>query len=96
LFESATDLRDRAMNILEAAERDRDAKTALLAIREARGILDHLTRLEERQGGNAAAVPLAESPEWHRTRAAIISALAAHPDARIAVAEALIATGALQ
>lgn len=95
LYASATDLRERAMAILATAERDRDAKTALLAIREARGVLDHLSRLEERQGGNAATVPLVDSPEWHRTRAAIISALAAHPEARIAVAEALIATGAL-
>jgi hypothetical protein len=96
LYASATDLRERALAILAAAERDGDAKTALMAIREARGVLDHLSRLEERQGGNAAAIPLVDSPEWHRTRAAIISALADHPEARIAVAEALIATGALQ
>lgn len=95
LYQSATDLRERAMAILAAAERDRDAKTALMAIREARGVLDHMSRLEERQGGNAVAVPLVDSPEWHRTRAAIISALADHPEARLAVAEALIATGAL-
>jgi hypothetical protein len=96
LYASATDLRERALAILAAAERDGDAKTALMAIREARGVLDHLSRLEERQGGTAAAVPLVDSPEWHRTRAAIISALTAYPEARIAVAEALFATGALQ
>jgi hypothetical protein len=95
LYQSATDLRERAMAILAAAERDRDAKTALMAIREARGVLDHMSRLEERQVGNAAAVSLAESPEWQRTRAAIITALADHPEARLAVAEALISTGAL-
>ena len=95
LYQSATDLRERAMAILVAAERDRDAKTALMAIREARGVLDHMSRLEERQGGNAVAVPLVDSPEWHRTRAAIISALADHPEARLAVATALVATGAL-
>lgn len=95
LYQGATDLRERAMAILAAAEQDRDAKTALMAIREARGVLDHLSRLEERQGGNAAAVPLVDSPEWARTRAAIITALADHPEARLAVAEALVATGAL-
>ncbi|PZO78276.1 MAG: hypothetical protein DI629_12415 [Mesorhizobium amorphae] len=83
------------MNILEQAERDGDLKTALTAIREARGVLDHLSRLEERQGGNAAAVPLVSSPEWARTRTAIVNALADFPDARLAVAEALISTGAM-
>lgn len=95
LYQSATDLRERAMAILAAAERDGDAKTALMAIREARGVLDHMSRLEERQGGTAVAVPLDQSPEWHRTRTAIVAALADYPEARIAVAEALVGVGAL-
>lgn len=95
-YSEAVGLRDRAMNILELAERNGDAKTALTAIREARGVLEHLSRLEERNQSSGPTVPLAESPEWHRTRAAIISALADHPEARLAVATALIATGALQ
>ncbi|MDX1069334.1 hypothetical protein GOL32_12275 [Sinorhizobium medicae] len=94
-YSEAVGLRDRAMNILELAERNGDAKTALTAIREARGVLEHLSRLEERNQSSGPAVPLAESPEWHRTRAAIISALADHPEARLAVATALVATGAL-
>jgi len=94
-YSEAVGLRDRAMNILELAERNGDAKTALTAIREARGVLEHLSRLEDRNQSSGPAVPLVDSPEWHRTRAAIISALAAHPEARLAVAEALIATGAL-
>lgn len=94
-YSEAVGLRDRAMNILELAERNGDAKTALTAIREARGVLEHLSRLEDRSQSSGPAVPLAESPEWHRTRAAIITALADHPEARLAVATALIATGAL-
>jgi hypothetical protein len=94
-YSEAVGLRDRAMNILELAERNGDAKTALTAIREARGVLEHLSRLEERNQSSGPALPLAESPEWHRTRAAIITALADHPEARLAVAEALVATGAL-
>lgn len=93
LHEAALGLQRRAMTILETAERDGDAKVALIAIREARGVLEHLSRLQERTGANAQAVPLAQSPEWVRTRNAIVAALADFPDARIAVAEALVATG---
>ena len=96
LYQSATDLRERAMAILAAAERDRDAKTALMAIREARGVLDHMSRLEERQGAAGPSVALADSADWHRTRAAIITALADYPEARLAVAEALAGVGSLQ
>lgn len=94
-YEQAVDLRSRAMNILAQAERDADLKTALMAIREARGVLDHLVRLQERQGGGAAAVPLVQSEEWVRTRTAIVAALAEFPEARIAVAEALVSVGAM-
>lgn len=95
VYEQSIGLRDRAMALLEAAEAAGDIKAALTAIRESRGVLEHLSRLEERQGGNAAAVPLVDSPEWTRTRAAIITALADHPEARLAVAEALISMGAM-
>lgn len=94
-YSEAVGLRDRAMNILELAERNGDAKTALTAIREARGVLEHLSRLEERIQSSGPAVPLDQSSEWIRTRTAIIAALADHPEARVAVAEALISTGAM-
>lgn len=95
VYEQSIDLRDRAMRLLETAERAGDVKTALTAIREARGVLEHLSRLEERNQSAAAAAPLDSSPEWHRTRTAIVAALADFPEARVAVAEALVATGAL-
>lgn len=94
-YEEAVGLRSRALAILAQAERDGDMKTALTAIREARGVLEHLSRLEERNQSAGPAVPLAQSPEWHRTRSAVIAALADHPEARLAVAEALVSTGAL-
>lgn len=96
VYEQSIDLRDRAMALLEAAEAAGDIKTALTAIRESRGVLEHLSRLEERNQSRGPAVPLDQSPEWHRTRVAIIAALAEFPEARIAVAEALAGLGSLQ
>lgn len=95
VYGQSINLRDRAMALLEVAERAGDVKTALTAIREARGVLEHLSRLEERNQSAAAAAPLDTSTEWIRTRTAIVAALADFPEARVAVAEALVATGAL-
>ncbi|MDX0601804.1 hypothetical protein GOD78_10985 [Sinorhizobium medicae] len=95
VYQSATDLRERAMRLLEGAERAGDTKTALMAIREARGVLEHLSRLEERHQASTTHAPLDTSPEWIRTRTAIVAALADFPEARIAVAEALVGVGAL-
>ena len=96
LLALARSLRDRALRILDRAEDVRDEKTALAAVREVRGIIDSLARLEPPEARAEDAPALANSSEWQRVRAAIIAALADYPEARLAVAEALAATGALQ
>lgn len=85
-------LRDRAVTILTNAEASGDAKTALAAIREARGTLETLVRLEPPPAPEG--VDIAASEEWTRVRTALIAALTPYPEARLAVAEALAALGA--
>jgi hypothetical protein len=94
LLELVRDLRDRALAILAQAEAGNDPKTALAAIREARGILETLSRLEPQSAADGATGAM-ESAEWQRTRSALLVALAPFPEARIAAAAALLSTGVL-
>ena len=83
------DLRDRALTVLGTAEGAGDLRTALAAIREARGCLELLGKLAgELQDG--ATVNVFISAEWLEVQAVILGALESHPDARFAVADALI------
>jgi hypothetical protein len=86
-------LRYRALAILDTAEASGDPKTALAAIREARGTLEALAKVEDRIAAQGAAAPLHTAPDWLRTRTAMLSALAPFPKARIAVADALAELG---
>jgi len=81
-------LRDRALTILDAAEATGELRTALAAIREARGCLELLGRLPgELQ--EQAVVNVLVSGEWRTVQAVILAALEPHPDARQAVSGAL-------
>lgn len=81
-------LQTRALTILDTAEGGGDLRTALGAIREARGCLELLARLLG-ELSDQPVINLLVSPEWHQTRAVILQALAPHADARLAVAAAL-------
>ncbi len=83
-------LRDRALKILDTAEKEKDLRTALGAIREARGCLELLGKLAgELQ--DAPTVNVFVSAEWLEIQAVILGALEPHADARFAVADALTA-----
>jgi len=88
LLSQVRDLQGRALAILDKAEDAGELRTALSAIREARGNLELLAKLlgelDERP-----VVNLNVSPEWLELRAVIIGALEPHPDARGAVLRAL-------
>ena len=88
LLEQVGDLQRRALAILELAERTGELRTALSAIREARGNLELLAKLlgelDERP-----VVNLNVSPEWLELRTVIVGALALHPDARESVLRAI-------
>ncbi len=88
LLAQVRDLQHRTLRILDSAEQAGDRRTALTAIREARGNLELLGKLAgELQDGQTVIV----SPEWQRVRAVVIAALAPYPEARAAVAGELLA-----
>ena len=73
-------LQGRAYALLDKAEEAGELRTALSAIREARGNLELLAKLlgelDERP-----VVNLNVSPEWLELRAVIVGALGSHPEA---------------
>jgi hypothetical protein len=85
LLDQVWDLQRRA---LDRAEETRELRTALSAIREARGNLELLAKLlgelDERPTVNVLV-----SAEWVTVRAAMMEALDPYPEARVAVAERL-------
>ena len=88
LLDQVKGLQSRAYSILGRAEEAGELKTALSAIREARGNLELLAKLlgelDERP-----VVNLTVSPEWLQLRAVIVGALEPHPEALGAVVGAL-------
>jgi hypothetical protein len=81
-------LRGKAVGLLLKAEQAGDYRTALLGIREARGCLELLAKLQG-QLDERPQINILILPEWERVRGAMIAALAPYPEARIAVAAAL-------
>jgi len=85
-------LQAKALGILSKAEEAGELRTALSAIREARGNLELLAKLlgelDERP-----TVNLLISPEWLELRAVIVTALEPYSDARGAVLKALESGG---
>ena len=81
-------LRDRALKILNTTEEEKDLRTALGAIREARSCVELLGKLAgELQ--DAPTVNVFVSAEWMEVQAVILTALEPHADARFAVSDAL-------
>jgi hypothetical protein len=88
LLEQVRNLQRRALEILDKAEEAGELRTALGAIREARGNLELLAKLlgelDERPVTNILV-----SAEWVSVRTAMMEALDPYPHARVAVAERL-------
>ncbi len=82
-------LHDRTLAILSASEDAGELRTALGAIREARGNLELLAKLLG-EINDAPRINVLISAEWTSIRAAMLDALAPYPDARSAVAEELL------
>ena len=93
LLSQVRSLQARALAILAKAEEAGDLRTALGAIREARGNLELLARLLG-ELDDTPTVNVLVSPQWLGVRAAILGALEPHPAARVAVAAALEDAGA--
>jgi hypothetical protein len=88
LLDQVRGLQSRAYGILDRAEETGALRTALTAIREARGNLELLAKLlgefDERPVVNVLV-----SPEWLELRAVLVGALEPHPEALSAVVSAL-------
>lgn len=92
LLDQVRNLQSRALTILSQAEQAGDLRTALQAIREARGNLELLARLVgELQ--DSQTVNLVVSPDWQLLRGLILRALQEFPDARQSVIHAIEAGG---
>lgn len=85
LLTQLRELRNRAISILQKAERAGDYRTARSGIREARGCIETLMEVEgelDRRGVTNIAI----SADWVEIRTVILAALAPFPEARQAVA----------
>ena len=88
LLDQVTELRDKALSILDKAEQAGDLRTALQGVREAKGCLELLARLQgELQ--EQATVNILINPQWLSLRTVILEALDRYPEARLKLAAAL-------
>src|SRR5215212_447451 len=92
LLERVRDLQYKALGILDKAEEAGELRTALGAIREARGNLELLAKLLG-ELSDQPQVNVLVSPEWLELRAVILTALEPHPEALRAVVGVLESGG---
>ncbi len=88
LLDQVQDLHRRTLKILTAAEKSKDGRLALGAVREARSNLELLAKLTG-ELDERAQVNILLAPEWVSVRTILLAALLPYPDARLAVATAL-------
>jgi hypothetical protein len=88
LLEDIKGLREKAMSILQKAEESGDLKTALLGIREARGCLELLAKVEGKLN-DRPQINILINPEWIQLRTLIINSLEPYPEAKEAIINAL-------
>jgi hypothetical protein len=99
LLQQLVGIRADADRIMRKAERAKDYRAAVAAIRELRGVLELWARLEGRLAERAGvqvgvAVNLPGSPQefeqqWKKTKQAVFKALDHYPEAKTAVIRAL-------
>ena len=90
LLDQVTSLHHRALGLLQRAEAAGDLRAAMGGIREARGCIELLARLEgQLRDREAATVNVLVAPDYLRLRAVILGALHHHPEAAQKVASAL-------
>jgi hypothetical protein len=88
LLAQVVSLRDKALSILIKAEKAGDLRTALQGVREAKGCLELLAKLQgELQQEGTINITLA--PEWVQLRTVILQAIEPFPEARSKLAQAV-------
>ncbi len=94
LLKQVRDLQRITMALLAKAVQANDLRTALTAVGQARGNLELLGKLVG-QLQQEGTVNLVVSPEWIMIRAELLGALVPYPEARLAVADRLVALDAV-
>jgi hypothetical protein len=90
LLEQLRALRTKSLQLMLAAEKAGDLRTALAGIREARACVELLAEMVQAID-RRPTLNLLVAPEWLATRAALLEALGPYPEARGAVAARLLA-----
>jgi hypothetical protein len=92
LLDQVRDLQERALAILDKADEAGELRTALSAIREARGNLELLAKLLG-ELDDRPQLNILVSPEWLELRTVIVGALEPYSEARGAVLAAIEGVG---
>ena len=88
ILEEVKALKAKALSLLEKAEKSGDLKTALQGIREARGCIELLAKVEG-QLKDSPQITIINNPKWIELRTLIVAALDPYPQAKKAVIDAL-------
>ena len=88
LLEQVQELQQKAVNLLEQAEKAGELKTALQGIKEARGCVELLAKLQG-ELAQEGIVSVTLAPEWLELRGVILQALEPYPEARERLTEAI-------
>ena len=89
LLEQVRALRTKSLQLMLAAEKSGDLRTALAGIREARACVELLAEMSQAID-RRPVFNLLVAPQWLLARSTLIAALAPYPEARSAVAAALL------
>ena len=89
LLEQVRALRTKSLQLMLAAEKAGDLRTALAGIREARACVELLAEMSQAID-RRPTLNLLIAPEWLLARSTLIAALAPYPEARAAVAASLV------
>jgi hypothetical protein len=92
LGEQVRALRAKAIDLLQQAEIDGDTRTALAAIRETRGLLELMAKVQGPiDDGQRVTVAVQIDTGWPVVRSAVLETLANYPAGLLAVSERLAA-----
>lgn len=88
LLEQVKKLQDKALELLKKAEEAGELRTALQGVREAKGCLELLAKLQG-ELAQEGTINILVSPVWISLRTVILRTLEAYPEARLKIAQAL-------
>ena len=89
LLEQVRALRSKSLQLMLAAEKAGDLRTALAGIREARACVELLAEMSQAID-RRPTLNLLIAPEWLMVRSTLLEALGPYPEARTAVAASLV------